>query len=104
VDATPQESVRDPEGVARKVMAGVERAAAEGADCVVLGGAALAGYAARMQADAPVPLLDGIACAVKFAEMLVGLGVPKPKMGSFAAPRGRNSVGLSVELAALLQG
>ncbi len=104
VDATPQESVRDPEGVARKVMAGVERAAAEGADCVVLGGAALAGYAARMQADAPVPLLDGIACAVKFAEMLVGLGVPKPKTGSFAAPWGRNSVGLSAELAAMLKG
>ena len=102
VDATPQECVRDAEGVARKVMAGIERAVAEGADAVVLGGAALAGMATTLQAQSPVPLLDGIACGVKLLEMLVALKLPKPVSGSFAAPRGRNSIGLSPELAALL--
>lgn len=104
LDATPQETVRDPEGVAKKVLAGIERAAGEGADAVILGGAALAGMAAKLQPVSGVPLLDGIACGVKMAEMLVGLKLPKPAMGSFAAPRGRNSVGLSAELAAMLKG
>lgn len=104
VDATPQESVRDPAGVQRKVMDGIARAVAEGAESVILGGAALAGYAARMQEDAAVPLLDGMACGVKLAEMLVALKLPKPVSGSFAAPRGRNSIGLSAQLAAMLKG
>ena len=104
VDATPQEAVADPGGVERKVLAGVERARDEGADAVILGGAALAGMAARLQARATVPLLDGIACAVKLAEALVALRLPKPGFGSFAAPRGRASVGLDAPLAALLRG
>jgi allantoin racemase len=104
VDATPQETVRDPEGVSRKVMAGIERAASEGADSVILGGAALAGMAAKLQPRSPVPLLDGIACGVKLLEMLVSLKLPKPVSGSFAAPRGRESIGLSAELAAMLKG
>ncbi|UPY37289.1 aspartate/glutamate racemase family protein [Sediminicoccus sp. KRV36] len=104
VDATPQESVRDPEGVRRKVQAGIAHAVAEGAESVILGGAALAGFAAGMQAEASVPLLDGIACGVKLAEMLVALKLPKPQSGSFAAPRGRNSMGLTPELAAMLKG
>ena len=104
VDATPQESVRDPDAVQRKVMAGITRAVAEGAESVILGGAALAGYAVRMQAEAAVPLLDGMACGVKLAEMLVAFNLPKPRAGSFVAPRGRNSLGLSPELTAMLQG
>ncbi|MDB5416331.1 MAG: hydantoin racemase [Rubritepida sp.] len=104
VDATPQETLRDPDGVARKVGAGIARAVAEGADAVILGGAALAGMSGRLQAEAKVPLLDGIACGVKFAEALVALGLPKPELGSYAAPRGRITTGLSPALAALLSG
>lgn len=104
VDATPQEAVADPEAVERKVLAGVQRSVAEGADAVILGGAALAGMAARLQARAALPLLDGIACAVKLAEALVALRLPKPVAGSFAAPSGRASVGLDASLAALLRG
>ncbi|MDB5376360.1 MAG: hydantoin racemase [Rubritepida sp.] len=102
VDATPQETVRDPEGVARKVAGGIAQAVSEGADAVILGGAALAGMADRLQAEAQVPLLDGIACGVKFAEALVSLRLPKPKVGSFAAAFGRSTSGVSPELAAML--
>ena len=69
---------------------------------MILGGAALAGFAARMQPEAPVPLLDGISCGVAMAEALVKLAVPKPRAGSFAALRGRGSVGLSPALAGML--
>ena len=102
VEATPQEAVRDPEGVARKVAAGIARAVAEGADAVILGGAALAGMGERLQAEAPVPLLDGMACGVKLCEMLVTLKLPKPRVGSFAAVSGRRSSGLSPALAEML--
>lgn len=104
VDATPQDAVRDRAAVEAKVLAGVERAAAEGADCVIMGGAALAGMAERLQAASPVPLLDGIACAVVLAESLARLALPKPRTGSFAAPSGRDSVGLDAMLAGMLRG
>lgn len=44
-----------------------------GAASVVISGAAIAGMAARLQARSPVQLLDGVACAVRVAELLVGL-------------------------------
>lgn len=104
VDATPQETVRDPDGVARKMQEGIARAVAEGSDAVILGGAALAGMAPRLQPDSPVPLLDGIACGVKLLEMLVALKLPKPSAGSLKAPSGRESVGLDDALARMLRG
>jgi allantoin racemase len=104
VDATPPEAVADPEGVGAKVLAAVEALAAQGADSVVLAGAALAGFDRRLQARAPVALLDGMACGVRMAELLVALNLPKPRSGSFAACGGRASLGLSPALAAMLKG
>ena len=46
-----------------------------GADTVVVAGAAMAGIAHRLRSQLPVPLLDGIACAVGQAETLVRLGL-----------------------------
>ncbi|MXP62432.1 hydantoin racemase [Roseomonas sp. M0104] len=102
VAATPQDALRDPAAVEVLVLEGVGRLVAAGADAVVLGGAALAGMAARLAA--PVPLLDGIACAVKLAEALVGLGLARPRAGSLAPAQGRVSTGLSPALARLLRG
>lgn len=104
VAATPPEAVEDPEGVGAKVLAAVAGLAAQGADSVVLAGAALAGFDRRLQASAPVALLDGMACGVRMAEMLVALRLPKPRAGSFAAPAGRASIGLSPALEGMLRG
>jgi allantoin racemase len=60
--------------------------------------------AARLQPRAKVPLLDGIACAVKQAEALVALALPKPRAGSMAQLSGREGVGMSPVLASLLRG
>jgi allantoin racemase len=47
---------------------------------VLICGAALAGAARRLQAGVSVPLIDGIACAVRQAESLVALRLkPKPR-------------------------
>ena len=104
IDATPQEAVADPARAEAMVLEGIARLAGGGADAVVLGGAALAGMAARLGPRAPVPLLDGIACAVKLAEALVALNLPKASAGSLAPLKGRESSGLSPALAALLRG
>ena len=97
IASTPQDAVRDP----ARVEAGLVE---QGADAVVLGGAALAGMAARLQQRVAVPLLDGIACGVKLLEGLVALGLPKPGAGSYAAPKGRVVTGIDPALAGLLGG
>lgn len=102
VDVTPPEAVADPEGVGARVLAAIEGLAAQGAESVVLAGAALAGFDRRLQARAPVALLDGMACGVRMAEMMVALGLPRPRTGSYAPCSGRASLGLSPALAALL--
>ncbi|MCS6892424.1 MAG: aspartate/glutamate racemase family protein [Rhodovarius sp.] len=102
VPATPEQVLADPAGVAALVQRAIGSLVEGGAEAIVLGGAAMAGMAERLAA--PVPLLDGIACGVKLLEALCGLGLPKPMAGSHAAPRGRESCGLSPALAALLKG
>ncbi|TCZ58572.1 aspartate/glutamate racemase family protein [Roseicella aquatilis] len=101
---TPQDAVRDPQAVASQMDAAIAEVVAEGADAVVLGGAALAGMGPRLQRQAAVPLLDGIACGVKLLEMLVTLRLPRSSTGSYAPPQRRGTLGLDPALAALLRG
>lgn len=74
------------------------------AEVVVLTGAVMAGVPARVQPAVPVPVVDCIAAAVRQAELLVHLGLPKPTAGSYALPPARESVGLHADLAARLAG
>ena len=46
----------------------------------------------------PVPALDGVACAVRVAEAVAGLGFRAPVRGSFARPRPKPAKGLSPAL------
>jgi Asp/Glu/hydantoin racemase len=74
----------------------------DGADVVILGGAGLAGLAAKLKAKVEVPLLDGVACAISMAE---GLALQKPAKatrGALARPAPVESVNLSKGLAKLL--
>ena len=67
------------------------------ANVVVICGAAVAGIAARLQPRLAVPLLDGIGCAVRLAEMLVDLRpVSRPPGTRIVA--GVAAVGLSEDL------
>lgn len=72
------------------------------ADVVILGGAGLAGLAARLKEAVDVPLLDGVACALSMAEALAGQAPAKAKSGAFSMPAPVESVGLSPALARLL--
>lgn len=90
----------DTERLEAAVLAAAARLHGAGAASVVVAGAATAGMSARLQARAPVPLLDGMACAMRVAEALVAMRVrtaPAP-----ALPKADPPIGLGESLAAVL--
>lgn len=81
--------------LAEACLAACRRAAPK---CIIVGGAGLAGLAARLAAAVPVPLIDSVQAGVRHALSLMGTPVPRPAIAQAAA------VGLSDELARLMAG
>lgn len=69
------------------------------AETIVLTGAVMAGVPRRIQSGVPVPVIDCIACAVRQAELLTQLKLPKPSTGSYASPGGRELVDVEPAIA-----
>jgi allantoin racemase len=63
------------------------------AEAIVLGCAGMANLASALSDEHGVPVLDGVACAVKLAESLVGLSLKTSKSGGYAAPRAKRFSG-----------
>jgi allantoin racemase len=104
IEATALDAFTEREAVESRIAEAALRLVREdGADAVVLSGAAMAGMARTLAERVPVPLVDGIACGVAMAEALVRIGFRKAREGSYAAPSARETVGLSPELARLLK-
>ncbi len=74
----------------------------DSAETVLLTGAVMAGVPTRLQARVPVPLIDGLDCAVRQAELLARLGKPKPSIGSYAAPAPRELIAVDTAIARAL--
>jgi allantoin racemase len=70
--------LREPQAAARAIVPMVQ-ALVRGdlADVVVLTGAVMAGMPALVQGEVPVPVLEGVSCAVALVEALVRLTVPR---------------------------
>jgi allantoin racemase len=62
---------------------------------IVLGCAGMAELCHRLQHELGVPVIDGVAAAVKFAEALVGLGLGTSKHGDYAPPPTKTYAGLA---------
>jgi Asp/Glu/hydantoin racemase len=73
----------------------------DGADCVILGGAAVAGLHRRIADRVSVPLLDSVATSVAMAELLARVATRRVKAKD-ALPA-VESVGLSEPLATMLK-
>ncbi|WP_027664198.1 aspartate/glutamate racemase family protein [Rhizobium leguminosarum] len=74
-------------GAIGKLRAEIERALVEdGAEAIVLGCAGMTDLARELQEIYGVPVVDGVAAAVKQAEALVSLGLSTSKRGSYASP------------------
>jgi allantoin racemase len=72
---------------------------ADGCDVIVLGCAGMTGLAAALSADLGLPVVDGVAAAVKLAESLVALGLRTSKREEYATPPAKSVVGPLAELA-----
>ena len=104
VDATVSDVTRAYDELAQPALESCLAAVEEdGAEVVVLGGGPMAGLAHRIAARVPVPLLDGVTCAVPMAEALVRMQVRKAERGSFARPRAKPSTGLSAPLSKMIE-
>ena len=58
----------------------------DGADCIILAGAPLAGLGRQLRDDIPVPLVDGVSSGIVLAEALARLSVAPATAGSFTRP------------------
>jgi allantoin racemase len=74
------------------------------ADVVILGGAPLAGLAATVADRVPVPMVDGVAAAVRQAEVLASLRPRKATSGTFRRPDPKAITGVPEALARLFTG
>ena len=75
-----------PETVARIEAAAREALARDRSGAIVLGCAGMAGLCRTLQQRLGVPVIDGVAVAVKFAEGLAALGLGTSKAGDYAPP------------------
>ncbi len=74
-------------GAREKLSAEIARAKAEDhAEAIVLGCAGMADLAASLSREHGLPVVDGVAAAVKLAEALVSLGLATSKLGPYAPP------------------
>lgn len=70
-----------------RISAEIGRAVAEDrSEAIVLGCAGMADLAGRLAAEHGLPVLDGVACAVRLAEAMVGLGLHTSRLGGYAPP------------------
>lgn len=56
------------------------------AEAIVLGCAGMADLADRLAGEHGLPVLDGVSCAVRLAEAMVGLGLRTSRLGGYAPP------------------
>lgn len=71
----------------------------DGAEVIVVTGAVMAGLQSDLQPELPVPVLDGISCAVPQAELLVRLGPKKALTGSYSRPGPRELIDVPAAIA-----
>lgn len=86
-------------GAEEKLCAEIERALEKGAEAIVLGCAGMADLATALSQKFGVPVVDGVAAAVKQAEALVGLKLSTSRRGAYAFPGAKSYTGLLKEFA-----
>lgn len=67
--------------------------AEDGAEAIVLGCAGLADQVQPLRERLKVPVIEGVAAAVKMVEAMVGLGIQTSKMRSFGYPNAKSYTG-----------
>ncbi len=94
--SVPVLALEDPEsGALDKLRRQIEHALDDDhAEAIVLGCAGMADLAAALSRDYGVPVVDGVAAAVKQAEALVSLRLATSKRGTYAPPLAKSYAGM----------
>lgn len=96
-DLTTREVDEDPTGSAEAVLREARHAVEDDrAEVICLGCAGLAGIESQIESSLGVPVIDGVAAAVKLAEALVGLGLRTSKISTYAFPEEKEIAGWPV--------
>ena len=92
----PVLALEDPlSGAVARVRSEIHRALTEdGAECILLGCAGMADLARDLTEEMGLPVIDGVAAAVKLAEAVVGLGLHTSKVGGYARPAAKPYTGM----------
>jgi allantoin racemase len=85
---------RPGSGAEEKLEAEIARALDKGAEAIVLGCAGMADLVEKLSRKFGVPVVDGVAAAVKQAEALAGLKLKTSRRGSYASPGAKDYVGI----------
>ena len=86
-------------GAGEKLRAEIARALDKGAEAIVLGCAGMADLARALSEEFNVPVIDGVAAAVKQAEALAGLRLTTSRRGAYARPAAKGYAGLLANFA-----
>ena len=91
----PVLSLEDPSSNAKtRLRAEIAAALVEDrAEAIVLGCAGMADLVSDLRAEFGIPVIDGVAAAVKQAEMLLALGLTTAKRGAYARPVSKPYIG-----------
>src|SRR5712672_54584 len=81
-------------GAEQKLEAEIALALDKGAEAIVLGCAGMADLALALSRKFGVPVIDGVAAAVKQAEALAGLKLTTSRRGSYAFPAAKRYAGM----------
>ena len=85
---------RDPEGAMQSLREEARRAMEEdSAEAILLGCAGFASFADKLEKELGIPVLDGVVCAVKFAEAVVDLGKTTSKYITYRPPEEKRYAG-----------
>ena len=99
LDVAPADISTAKEQAREQLLAQCARAVEDdAAEVIVLGGGPIAGLARELRDRLPVPIVDGVSCAVRMVEGLVQLGPRKATRGSFARPSAKPAIGLTEDL------
>jgi allantoin racemase len=87
------EVVEDPEATIAALVSVGRQALADGAEVLVVGCAGMSSSGPKISAELGVPVVDGLAAGIKFAEGLVDLGLRTSKISCYAQPPGKSRPG-----------
>lgn len=85
---------RDPDAARREIVVAARAAVAEdGAEAICLGCAGMGPLDKAVEAEIGIPVLDGVACAVKMLEAILDYGLRTSRVAAFKEPEPKEIVG-----------